>query len=425
MFNLVLFEDERYSKLLPLVHTRPVWELRCGISTLLEKIQRNYPIAPLHFALRPHLADVVGERSRGGTIGRLRNGNKALFVNGRILASPDMWKLIPPDGPDEIFTVQGWVGAARLSGPSLQLISEKMGDILDARIWDAIRNKVAKSSDVQVKLVGYLWDLVRENPAEIVADFRAFGGGGKRKGYVHPHADLYEEKQIVVGEGSQVMAQVVIDARSGPVYIGKNVEILPHTRIEGPVYIGDRTRILGGKIRTGSSIGEECRVGGEVEDAILHAHTNKQHDGFLGHAYVGEWVNLGAGTTNSDLKNNYGPVKVWNDGAFLDTGEMFVGCFIGDHSKTGIGTLINTGTIIGVAANFFGGGVTPKFVPSFAWGGSGGLAEHRIEDAIGTARIVMGRRKVEMTPAMESLLKNVFEQTVLERSPQTAPLLTR
>jgi UDP-N-acetylglucosamine diphosphorylase/glucosamine-1-phosphate N-acetyltransferase len=159
-----------------------------------------------------------------------------------------------------------------------------------------------------------------------------------------------------------------------------------------------------------------CKVGGEVEGAIIHSFSNKQHDGFLGHAYLGMWVNLGADTNNSDLKNNYGTVKVVIDGTQVDTGSMFMGLVMGDHSKSSINSMFNTGTVVGVSSNVFGSGFPPKSVPSFAWGGSEGMTTYEIERALDVARRVMGRRKVELTKAEEAVLRSVFEQTKNARS---------
>jgi len=157
-------------------------------------------------------------------------------------------------------------------------------------------------------------------------------------------------------------------------------------------------------------------VGGELEETIVHSYSNKQHDGFLGHSYLGMWVNLGADTNNSDLKNNYGNVKVYVDGEMVDSGSMFVGLTMGDHSKSGINTMFNTGTVVGVSCNVYGGGFPPKFIPSFTWGGAEGLVEYRLDKALETARAVMNRRKIDLTAADEKLIRGIFEATAKERA---------
>ena len=168
---------------------------------------------------------------------------------------------------------------------------------------------------------------------------------------------------------------------------------------------------IGAKIYEGTSIGEFCKVGGEVEESIIHSHSNKQHDGFLGHAYLGQWVNLGADTNNSDLKNNYGNVKVHVNGDLVDSGSMFVGLFMGDHSKAGINTMFNTGTSVGTMCNVFGSGFPPKYIPSFSWGGAEKMVEHDLSKAVETARQVMARRKKKLTAEHEKVFRYLFERT--------------
>jgi UDP-N-acetylglucosamine diphosphorylase/glucosamine-1-phosphate N-acetyltransferase len=207
---------------------------------------------------------------------------------------------------------------------------------------------------------------------------------------------------------------VVIDASGGPVYIDEGAEIHPFTRIEGPCYIGKRAILLGAKCREGNSIGPMCRVGGEVEESILHGYANKYHDGFLGHAYVGEWVNLGALSTNSDLKNDYSSVKVTLDGKNeIDTGSTKVGALIGDHTKTSIGALFNTGAYVGAMAVIMASGKPlPKFIPSFGWFIEGVVTKGFGKKALyETAKTAMGRRKCQWTAADEAMWDEIFQLT--------------
>ena len=209
---------------------------------------------------------------------------------------------------------------------------------------------------------------------------------------------------------------MVLDATNGPILIDRDAVVMPHTAIEGPTYIGPGSKIkMGTKIYEGTSIGPVCKIGGEVDNSIVLGYSNKQHDGFLGHAYIGEWINLGAGTSNSDLKNNYSSVKVYLHGEEIDTGHIFIGLMMGDHSKTAINTTLNTGTVVGVSANLFGEGFPPKYVPSFAWGGAKGLTEYKLDKAIATARKVMARRDKELTTSYERMLRHIFDLTRTER----------
>jgi UDP-N-acetylglucosamine diphosphorylase / glucose-1-phosphate thymidylyltransferase / UDP-N-acetylgalactosamine diphosphorylase / glucosamine-1-phosphate N-acetyltransferase / galactosamine-1-phosphate N-acetyltransferase len=216
-----------------------------------------------------------------------------------------------------------------------------------------------------------------------------------------------------------VHPMVVIDAANGPVYIDEGAEVHPFTRIEGPCYIGRKSILLGAKCREGNSIGPTCRIGGEVEESIIQGYSNKYHDGFLGHAYVGEWVNLGALTTNSDLKNDYSSVSVILDGKRpISTGSTKVGSLIGDHTKTSIGTLLNTGAYVGAMALIAATGKPlPKFIPSFAWFLEGvvtkGFGKRSLYD---TARTAAGRRKRQFTAAQEAMWDEIFDLTAPERN---------
>jgi len=218
-------------------------------------------------------------------------------------------------------------------------------------------------------------------------------------------------------ETARIDPYTVFDTTNGPIVVGPNVWVQPFTRVEGPCYIGAQTQLFRANIRGSVSIGPNCRIGGEVEDSIVHAFSNKYHEGFLGHAYVGEWVNLGAITSNSDLRNDYGEVFVPLQGDPVATGQAKVGCLIGDHSRTGIGSMLNTGTAIGVMCNVLPAGVLlPKHVPSFTavlYGrvGSGFL----LDQMFATARIVMGRRGKEFTETEKQLYRGLYEQTRLER----------
>lgn len=290
-------------------------------------------------------------------------------------------------------------------------------------IKDQIKSLESKidSAEVEVKAVNYLWDLVAGNRSEIEADFKRakpsldFKSMFKRS-QVDDDALIYDMEEVYMGEGSRIDGQVVLDARNGPIFIGERVNIQSHTRVEGPCYVGEGSILVGGKIREGTSIGPVCRIGGEVEGSIFLGYSNKYHEGFLGHSYVGEWVNLGALTTNSDLKNNYGPVKVMVSGALIDSGLAKVGAFIGDHVKTGIGTLLNTGVCLGFASNLFGGGMAEqKHIPAFFWGSAEKQEEYQLEKAIQTAGMVMKRRDAKLSKDETDLFKKIFQLTEKER----------
>jgi len=208
------------------------------------------------------------------------------------------------------------------------------------------------------------------------------------RGMVHPSAEIYAPEKVLIEKGAEIEAGAVLDARQGPIYVGRGTIVKAGANLRGPL-----------------SIGPECRIGGEVTSSIFHGYSNKAHFGFIGHSYIGEWANLGAGTTNSNLKNNYGTVKVQVNGRAVDSGRQFLGCFIGDHAKLGIGTLITTGAVIGLGANVLGGKVTPKYVPNFQWDEK---TRYRLEDFLKAAGAMMARRGQKLPPAKLAKIKEAY-----------------
>jgi UDP-N-acetylglucosamine diphosphorylase/glucosamine-1-phosphate N-acetyltransferase len=407
--RLCIFEDEGYAHLLPLTYLRPVYELRCGIHTLKEKITRAYPELSVTLLCREVLEEVLRESNPGVAVNELP-GERYLFVNGRVLFSPELKSQISLD-KEAKYVADGTVVAAVVSGKALEGIRSAVGRALTSGDFAHLPERT-----VQARLLNYSWDFVHYNSEEIAADFRYLNCGGVIEGTVGEGVILVEKSNIYIGPGAKISPGTILDAEEGPIYIGPGAKVMHNATIIGPASVGEKSAIkVGAKIYEGTSIGEVCKVGGEVEESIIHSYSNKQHDGFLGHAYLGQWVNIGADTNNSDLKNNYSTVKVYVNGKMVDSGSLFVGATIGDHSKTGINTMLNTGTVIGVFANVYGGGFPPKFIPSFAWGGAEGLVEHQLEKAIATARQVMKRRDKEVTPSLEKLFRAVFEMTREER----------
>ncbi|MDZ7262062.1 MAG: GlmU family protein [candidate division KSB1 bacterium] len=407
--EICIFEDNEYAKLNPLVLTRPVYELRCGMTTLREKIARQFPDRQLSLHCRDYLADAVREDHPDAKVNEIASA-QCLFINGRVLADEGFANKMDPHW-EGVYHKGQTVVAAMLKGAALEKVKAQLGRPLEGSLFQGLNVR-----PIEAKVISYPWELVHENASQIEADFEFLNAGGKIEGKLYDRVTLLEKENIFVGPGSTIKPGVVLDAEGGPIYIGRKVTILPNAVLEGPAFVGDGSIIkIGAKIYEGTSIGEVCKVGGEVEESIIHSYSNKQHDGFLGHAYLGSWINLGANTNNSDLKNNYGSIKVYINGQLVDSGSQFVGLFMGDHSKSGINTMFNTGTVVGVMCNVYGGGYPPKFIPSFVWGGAEGLVEYQLEKALDTARRVMARRKVELTPAKEKVLRTVFELTKTER----------
>ena len=396
--NITLFEDSSYKNLLPLVYFRPVWELRCGVTTLAEKIGEIMGCTPnflaRHYIENYCLAENVPNQSPN---------QKQLFVNGRWLFSDDDRRHLEALPENGALCYGETVLAFYANGDEIAAIRNKDGS-LAARSLLSDRQTVS----ADVLLINYLWDAVNANGEQISADYQRLAEPGYAKARIMDGVYMVNPDQVTVEAGSVVMPGVVIDATHGPVWIDSEATIMANAVLEGPLYVGKKSRIkIGAKIYENTTIGPVCKVGGEVEGSIIHGYSNKQHDGFLGHAYLGEWVNLGADTNNSDLKNNYGIVSAFVNGLAVSTGSQFVGLLMGDHSKTAINTMFNTGTVVGVNSNIFGAGMPPKFVPSFSWGGAEGFVDYDFEKAVGVATAVMARRKIDFDDRTRALFEAV------------------
>ncbi len=420
--QICLFEDIYYSRLLPLVYFRPTFNLRCGILSLKEKVQFAYPNANVMLHCRSYLADYMRLRNPDLAVNTIAATN-CLFINGRAIVDEKFMKAIPLDGEQDVVYVNNdTVVAARVSGQKLKSLKSHLNGIFSISDFDGLHVQ-----QVDVALIQYPWELIKNNGDQLRADFEVLKKAHRKKKTVQKKflgVHILNKKNVVVGDGTVIKPGVVIDAENGPVYIGKNVQIMSFSTIIGPAYIGDGSIVkVGAKIYPDCSIGPVCKVGGEIEATIIHSYSNKQHDGFLGHSYLGAWVNCGAGTVTSDLKNNYSSVKVYVNGDPVDSKMQFVGVTIGDHSKTAINSTFNTGTVIGVSSNVFGTGFPPKYVPSFSWGAAGEtFTTYNIDKAINVAGKVMVRRGIELSDAEEKLFRKIFDLTTDERRKRGMPL---
>ncbi len=407
MKTICIFEDEAWARFAPLTYTRPMYDLLCGMNSLGQRILRVYKDCRCFLHCRALLAAALRRRHPGMTVNAVPEG-PSLWMNGRVLAGEELPLRIPYEGEETAYLNGDTVVAIRFHGDGAPLPDLSQ----PTTRWV---NGVDKRIEIDVPLVDYPWELVRQNPEYLRRDFAA-GGFREGLGIVHEGAHCINRGQIHIGAGAQVRPGAVLDAEPGPICIGEKAVIGSNAVVEGPAAIGPGTLVRPGtRIAEGVSLGPRCKVGGEIQQSILHGYSNKQHDGYLGHSYIGSWVNLGAGTTNSDLKNNYHTVKVHVEGRDIDTGSLLAGLIMGDHSKTGIGTLFNTGTVVGVCANIFGSGLPPKYVPSFLWGGYGGFVEHEFAAALATAILVMGRRDLECPREEGELLRAIFNLTSEER----------
>lgn len=397
MANIVLFEDAGYRGLLPLTYWRTVFGLRCGRKTLMDRAVMQLHRAVSGLWVRDWLAAVAGERYLVPINQNVGAGT--VLVNGR-------WLL---EGPME-FAAAPFVGTCRgriLYVACDEALASRLGpqDLLDAE-GSATLLQGVEHAEVEAKLIDHPWDLVANNAAALLADWQPDDRG--TEGKVSSSAVLIEPDQIFIGPDAQVEPTAVVDATDGPIYVSQGARIRPHAYIQGPTYIGPGSVVNPhSHIHGGTTLGPMCKVGGEIDGCIFAGYSNKQHHGFLGHAYVGSWVNLGAGTVNSDLKNTYGPVRAALPDGDIDTGTMFYGAVIGDHVKTGIQQIIPTGASIGFGAMVAVGRVLPKFVPSFSWWTEAGDSTGDPERLLATARKMMERRDVMCSDVTTELFREI------------------
>jgi len=414
---VALFEDDDYENFLPLTYTRPVFECRSGMFTLLERVQRLYEESRFYLFTRNYLVPTLQKRVSHPVNKPDSIDDEVLLINGAFVMDDKTKRLIRKKLVKNVLMMQkGRIALAHLSEDVARNYGKEMCKPLTGFTSKKIVKKCKTLEASNLPLLTYPWDFVNKNAELIKEDYMALGKK-ESEGTIDSRAAVYgKEEYVHVGKGSFIEAHVTLDARDGPIFIGNETMVHSGSRISGPTYIGDKTIIPSGLIREGCSIGHVCRVGGELEETVIQGYTNKYHTGFIGHAYIGEWVNIGAATTNSDLKNTYGTVQVLTGGENVDTGQTKVGCFIGDHAKTSIGTQIYTGKKIGVASQVHG--FVTKDVPSFTiWSESLGSrpVELYLQSVIETHKRVLSRRSVKQTREDVELLKKLFEITASER----------
>lgn len=400
--QLCIFEDINYEKLEPLIFSRPTYDLVCGINSLREKILRAYPGVKYSLHCRSYLTALLRFQNPGIEINNVED-DECLFINGNILAPKNLAEIIPLKNKKDTLYMNGeTIVAAHVSGEKLKEIKNHLHELLSEANFSGL-----PLEKVEIKNIEYIWNLINNNGKELISDYGYLtsNGKGKIKGTILEGAHLIEKENIFIEEGAQIKSGAILDASKGPIFIDKNATVFPNAVVEGPVYLGESAQIKScSRIYENVSIGKISKVGGEVEDSIILPLTNKQHSGFIGHAYLGSWVNLGADTNCSDLKNNYGSVKVYVNGEVVNSGSQFLGLIMGDHSKTAINTMFNTGTIVGFSCNIFGAGFPAKYLPSFSWGGSDAVTTYDLERSIETAKRVLVRREKTMHDVEEKII---------------------
>lgn len=414
----LLYEDHGWQRLLPLVYVRGVFQLVCGASDLLAKVRRlaagRNGAANLGLWCRQGIAPVVTEQT--GLASNEPAEGATLFLNGR-----GLWTRLPEADLSE----GAWVGvvgddpyAVACIAADAELAARLAPEVLldEARTRAALAGLPRRDVSDHVELITWPWELIHRTARLIETEWSSLMPEAGIHGQVDTGSYVLNEAAVHIGAGTRIKPCVVIDAEEGPVYIGENVTVLPHAYIQGPAYIGDGSLVQSGAvIRDGAYIGPVCKVGGEIEASIIQGFSNKQHDGFLGHSYVCSWVNIAADCINSDLKNTYGTIRVPLNGYEVDTGEMFMGMLVGDHSKAGINVSFPTGAVIGFCSSIFAP-MSPKFVPSFAWITGRTIERYDEQRGLDLARRVMARRKKIMSDAEERAFLSVTRQALaLER----------
>jgi UDP-N-acetylglucosamine diphosphorylase/glucosamine-1-phosphate N-acetyltransferase len=383
--NIILFDDQYAANLLPFTFTRPVSELRLGILTIREKWERFFVNDKVSFSYltKNYLQDKFACQST----------NDNFYVNGALLPTEELVKAI--SGLE--------IGKGLMAGNKIIALRSDNFSLSD---YSSIE---FSGYDNHTDFINFPWEIFSKNDQEIKADFKLITAN-KKSQVVSSTNQIIGSENIFIEEGAKVECSI-INASTGPVYIGKNAEVMEGCIIRGPFALNEGAVLkMGAKIYGATTIGPGCKVGGEVSNSVFIANSNKAHDGFLGNSVIGEWCNLGADTNTSNLKNNYSNVKVWSyhERKMIDTGLLFCGLMMGDHSKCGINTMFNTGTVVGVSANIFGAGFPDKFLPSFTWGGTAESEKFLLDKAVALAATVMKRRGISMTPADEKILSEVF-----------------
>lgn len=393
--NYILFDDKAWDNLLPLTFTRPVSEIRAGILKIREKWEQHLNVK-LSYLTKEYLQKKFP----------LVVQDENILINGSLLPDTDILASIQKLKGNEVLVKNDRVLAAKLT--------RSKAAKFDCQDIDSL-TKVEYAQETNDII--WPWDIFKNNEVNIKSDFEYLTNGRKTKKISSTNRIIGEEN-IFIEDGAKVEFSI-LNASTGPIYIGKDAEIMENCVVRGPLALCNNSTLkMAAKIYGPTTIGPHSKVGGEVNNTVILGYSNKAHDGFLGNSVIGEWCNLGADTNNSNLKNNYAEVRLWNyeSQRFLKTGLQFCGLIMGDHSKCAINTMFNTGTVVGVNANIFGEGFPRNFVPSFSWGGAHGFTVYGINKAFEVADKVMQRRGVVLDETEKNILKEIFERTSKYRS---------
>ncbi len=388
--NYVLFDNFRRSNLLPLTYLRPVADIRIGITTIREKWEKYLGITTSTLT-----EDFLSEKYP------IKEEKDNIMINGSICPTPELVKEISKLNNNDVLVKGEVIAAMRVESTDLENMDEDNVEGV---------NVVESSSDFLK--IDYTWDIFNFNDRALRDDYKMLTRG--RKSATLDSSNRVFGKEVFVEEGAAVRG-AVLNSESGPIYIGKNSEIMEGSLIRGPFALGENAVVkMGAKIYGPTTIGPFSKAGGEINNSVIFGYSNKAHDGFMGNSVIGEWCNIGADSNTSNLKNTYDNAKVWNygDQTFVETGLQFCGLIMGDHSKCGINTMFNTGTVIGINTNVYGGGYQRNFVPSFLWGGTSGFRGFDFQKALDVARKMYARRGLEFNSIDKDILKSVYNMTL-------------
>jgi len=392
--NYIIFEDQKIDLLSPFTDLHATCELRTGIFTNIDRILFQISDSDsVQLYARREIEEILRHRYPDLEVNP-NQYNPGIYLNGAGIWYSDIMSLI-----NENLSYSNQNGL-------VAFMSDK--EIGYNQLDDSIKKQSSICSKIEANSIQYLWDIFEilsdtiNKDSELIYNYK--------KGLLHPSCVLINDDAITINSNAKISAGTILDASQGAIIIDENATLDIGVLVKGPVYIGKSSIINpGAKIRGPVSIGEFCKVGGEVEDSIIHAFSNKQHDGFLGHSYVGEWVNLGANTNTSDLKNNYSNIRVHlNNCDPTDTGKMFIGSLIGDFSSTAISTKLNSGTYIGTGSNIFSDGFQKKYIPAFTWGEDNKVGLNRF---IKKCEISMSRRNRDLSEALKNRLINIWKSS--------------
>jgi UDP-N-acetylglucosamine diphosphorylase/glucosamine-1-phosphate N-acetyltransferase len=390
--NYILFDESIVrTNLLPLTFTRPVSDIRVGILTIREKWEKRLK--------SPTSSLTDGYLSAKFPIVKM---SENILINGSICPNDEIVEAIKNLKPNQTVVYNDTIIALHITAEEL----DNIGDTASQGIEEI------QISEAPIK-INHTWEIFSKNEIALADDFKLLTKGRKSQKLSETNQVLGLEN-IFVEKGARVEC-AVLNATTGPIYIGKDTEIMEGAVIRGPFALCEGAEVkMAAKIYGPTTIGPFCRVGGEVNNSVLFGYSNKAHDGFLGHSVIGEWCNLGADTNTSNLKNTYDTVRLWSYGkqTFINTHLQFCGLIMGDHSKCAINTMFNTGTVVGVSANIFGSGFQRNFIPSFTWGGTAGHTNYSIKKAMEVAEIVFKRRRRLFNDIEIDLLTNVYNLTL-------------